>query len=240
MSDETHTEPNDATIAEDEREAEQAHVADREATAEEERAARRSARSLQRTPRTSPRTKSRCRGWAPRSRARGRRSSKSFIGSIRCIIGVIRCIRSIDFILEFAASRGASPSSATDRACQYLTRRSVFETITAVQHGDSSRSQRGSARFSSTFRRQGFDRCARWVSRLWRRRCARPRSVADSVRVPDRLQLNGLELEVCCAWEGSGMGRGWRLPAALIVMASALITLQSGSLPGSGAERVHR
>jgi hypothetical protein len=42
MSAETHTEPNDATIAEDEREAEQAHVADREATAEEERAARRS------------------------------------------------------------------------------------------------------------------------------------------------------------------------------------------------------
>jgi uncharacterized protein len=33
------------------------------------------------------------------------------------------------------------------------------------------------------------------------------------------------------------MGRGWRWPAALIVTASALITLQSGSLPGSGAER---
>jgi hypothetical protein len=42
MSDETHTEPDDATIAEDEREAEQAHVADREASADEARAAGRS------------------------------------------------------------------------------------------------------------------------------------------------------------------------------------------------------
>jgi hypothetical protein len=39
MSDDTHTEPDDATIAEDEREAGQAHVADREATADEARAA---------------------------------------------------------------------------------------------------------------------------------------------------------------------------------------------------------
>ncbi len=42
MSDETHTEPDDATIAEDEREAEHAHVADREASADEARAAGRS------------------------------------------------------------------------------------------------------------------------------------------------------------------------------------------------------
>ena len=42
MSDDAHTEPNDATQAEDEREATQAHVADREATADEAKAADRS------------------------------------------------------------------------------------------------------------------------------------------------------------------------------------------------------
>jgi hypothetical protein len=42
MSDDTHTEPNDATQAEDESEATQAHVADRAPTAEEAEAADRS------------------------------------------------------------------------------------------------------------------------------------------------------------------------------------------------------
>jgi hypothetical protein len=42
MSDDTHTAPDDATVAEDEREAKQAHVADREATADEAQAADRS------------------------------------------------------------------------------------------------------------------------------------------------------------------------------------------------------
>jgi|HubBroStandDraft_6_1064221.scaffolds.fasta_scaffold3194752_1 hypothetical protein len=42
MSDDAHTEPDDATLAEDEREATQAHVADRAATAEEAEAADRS------------------------------------------------------------------------------------------------------------------------------------------------------------------------------------------------------
>lgn len=42
MSDEAHTAPDDATVAEDEREATQAHVADREATADEAKAADRS------------------------------------------------------------------------------------------------------------------------------------------------------------------------------------------------------
>lgn len=42
MSDDTHTEPNDATQAEDESEATQAHVADRVPTAEEAEAADRS------------------------------------------------------------------------------------------------------------------------------------------------------------------------------------------------------
>jgi hypothetical protein len=42
MSEDARTEPDDKTVAEDEREAEQAHVADREATADEARAADRS------------------------------------------------------------------------------------------------------------------------------------------------------------------------------------------------------
>ena len=42
MSDDTHTTPDDATVAEDEREASQAHVADRAATSEEAKAADRS------------------------------------------------------------------------------------------------------------------------------------------------------------------------------------------------------
>lgn len=39
MSDESHTAPDDATVAEDEREAAQAHVADRATTADEAKAA---------------------------------------------------------------------------------------------------------------------------------------------------------------------------------------------------------
>ena len=42
MSDDTQTTPDEATVAEDEREATQAHVADRAATAEEAKAADRS------------------------------------------------------------------------------------------------------------------------------------------------------------------------------------------------------
>jgi hypothetical protein len=42
MSEDARTTPDDATIAEDEREAKQAHVADREATKDEARAADRS------------------------------------------------------------------------------------------------------------------------------------------------------------------------------------------------------
>ena len=42
MSDDSRTAPDDATIAEDEREAKHAHVADREATADEAKAANRS------------------------------------------------------------------------------------------------------------------------------------------------------------------------------------------------------
>jgi len=42
MSDDAHTVPDKATVAEDEREATQAHVADREATADEASAAERS------------------------------------------------------------------------------------------------------------------------------------------------------------------------------------------------------
>jgi hypothetical protein len=39
MTDEAHTAPDDATVAEDEREAKQAHVADRAATEDEAKAA---------------------------------------------------------------------------------------------------------------------------------------------------------------------------------------------------------
>jgi hypothetical protein len=42
MSENSHTEPDDKTVAEDEREAKSAHVADREATADEAKAADRS------------------------------------------------------------------------------------------------------------------------------------------------------------------------------------------------------
>ncbi len=46
MSEDAHTTPDDATVAEDEREAKQAHVADREATKDEARAADRSCKEF--------------------------------------------------------------------------------------------------------------------------------------------------------------------------------------------------